>query len=276
MTYFLCIRRAEERRFDDFVFAFGFIAHTQQVIAHIININMKQRKKSRSTTASIIVRTINANVLEVKQAKALFAGGMHETLTAGMRSLRWKAFLVLSSLLAGLGKLLFGQTTAFAVFLCSVLFLFVMLPELVAAKYISESLASDMLNLSQRYGAPAESNFWVAVAATQKVVGTVAVESPNCDGHDPSSPWNSATDLELRRMSVSSTVRGKGIAKQMFQTLEAHCIAQKNVQRIVLSTSSFQASAVQMYPKLGFNLVKKVRLLCGLFTVYYFAKKIVR
>ena len=245
---------------------------TQQVTAH-----MKQRKKSRSTTASIIVRTINANVLEVKQAKALFAGGMHETLTAGMRSLRWKAFLVLSSLFAGLAMLLFGQTTAFAVFLCSVLFLFVMLPELVAAKYISESLASDMLNLSQRYGAPADSNFWVAVAAiSQKVVGTVAVESPNCDGHDPSSPWNSATDLELRRMSVSSTVRGKGIAKQMFQTLEAHCIAQKNVQRIVLSTSSFQASAVQMYPKLGFNLVKKVRLLCGLFTVYYFAKKIVR
>jgi ribosomal protein S18 acetylase RimI-like enzyme len=105
--------------------------------------------------------------------------------------------------------------------------------------------------------------FWVAVE-DGVVVGSVAVEPPQSgkdtashnDESSPLSPDTGGREAELRRMSVASSHRGQGVAKLLFHELHKFAVA-NDFERIVLSTSSLQQAALNLYPKLGFTCVQK-------------------
>ena len=110
-----------------------------------------------------------------------------------------------------------------------------------------------MLDPMARYRSKRGSGFWVAVSGSGEVIGTVALEPAN-EIAEHGWTWVYG-DGELRRMSVSSQWRGRGVAKALFAALldEAR---QHDYRRIVLSTSSLQAQASAItYPRLGFTLV---------------------
>ena len=142
---------------------------------------------------------------------------------------------------------------AVSVALCA-LFLFAFAgPKKIASDYISKSLSDDMLDPMTRYRSKRGSGFWVAVSGSGEVIGTVALEAAN---EIPEHGWTWIYgDGELRRMSVSSQWRDRGVAKALFVALldEAR---QHDYRRVVLSTSSLQAQASTItYPRLGFTLV---------------------
>jgi GNAT superfamily N-acetyltransferase len=56
-------------------------------------------------------------------------------------------------------------------------------------------------------------------------------------------------------MSVAVTHRGQGVSKLLMGAV-VQFAAQGGFRRVVLSTSSMQATAVKAYPRMGFNLVK--------------------
>jgi len=166
-------------------------------------------------------------------------------------------------------------------------------PKVSAAGYVEWSLKQDMRDPFEHYlcggngSKKGASCFWVALEG-DTVIGCVAVEPPA--GKDPKAPWialqhrqhgeqsdDGVKEAELRRMSVAASHRGRGVAKALIATLMAFC-RQQGYSRVVLSTSSNQRAALQMYPKLGFRLVKQAfivkPLCCGLLStnlgIHYF------
>ncbi|XP_069832357.1 probable N-acetyltransferase family 8 member 5 [Dendropsophus ebraccatus] len=85
--------------------------------------------------------------------------------------------------------------------------------------------------------------FWVAESAGE-VVGTVAA-APLPGGEK---------STELKRMSVASTHRGKGVAKMLCRTL-IDFARKSGCSMVVLHTTSVQFDAVRLYEKMGFRHV---------------------
>lgn len=227
-------------------------------------------------------------VEDERRVKELFADGMRETLVSGLRRQRMPIFLTASVGVAAvgtaLGKVLGGVypfVGALAGFSTCAAALFGWLPHKVSNQYIAESFDGDLHKIEERYrprtaASPQETGFagfWVAcLAETGEVVGTVAAEPPK-GGPDSNLFGFTGGDCELRRMSVCKKYRNHGVARALFKELEDACRIH-GAQRIVLTTSSFQAAAVKMYPRLGFDCTKRVRLYYGLFDIYAFAKRL--
>lgn len=97
-----------------------------------------------------------------------------------------------------------------------------------------------LTDLVSSYPPPPGSCFWVAVL-DGRVVGLVAAE-----GHEDDNT------VELRRMSVDSRYRGKGIAKALGRRVLEFAV-RNNYTAVVLGTTAVKMAAHKLYESLGFR-----------------------
>ncbi len=118
--------------------------------------------------------------------------------------------------------------------------------------YVNECLAKDMKDIQAHYMQPRK-RFWVAVQDgvsllhclhSGEIVGTLGLDA------------KSEKLAELRRMFVSEKVRRQGISKLLL--LAFNDFAKSNgYEEIILTTTTAQKAAVQMYHKNGYHLVTR-------------------
>lgn len=78
---------------------------------------------------------------------------------------------------------------------------------------------------------------------------------------------------EVKRMYVEPEVRGRGIAKQILDHLEAAALAM-GISRLVLETGIYQAEAIGLYRRVGFRPVRCWGEYEGVLTSVCFEKNI--
>ncbi len=109
--------------------------------------------------------------------------------------------------------------------------------------YIRHSLSDDLADISAQYVRPARSGFWIAEAAGS-LKGMVGIQQ------------KTEEEAELRRMSVSSDSRRRGIGRKLLETTESFCRDQ-GYRRIFLTTVTPLQPAIRMYREYGFRLVSE-------------------
>ncbi|XP_034994200.1 N-acetylaspartate synthetase [Zootoca vivipara] len=112
----------------------------------------------------------------------------------------------------------------------------------VILSYLECALNTDMSDVEQYYMKSPGSCFWVAVL-NGNVVGIVAARGNEEDN-----------TVELRRMSVDSRYRGKGIAKALGRKVVEFAMV-NNYSAIVLGTTAVKVAAHKLYESLGFKHV---------------------
>ncbi|NXK75141.1 NAT8L synthetase, partial [Amazona guildingii] len=112
----------------------------------------------------------------------------------------------------------------------------------VILHYLDCALHTDMSDIEQYYMKPPGSCFWVAVL-DGNVVGIVAARGNEEDN-----------TVELRRMSVDSNYRGKGIAKALGRKVLEFAML-NNYSSVVLGTTAVKMAAHRLYESLGFKHV---------------------
>ncbi|XP_030048437.1 N-acetylaspartate synthetase [Microcaecilia unicolor] len=112
----------------------------------------------------------------------------------------------------------------------------------VILSYLEYALHTDMSDIEQYYMRPPGSCFWVAVL-DGNVVGIVAARGNEEDNA-----------VELRRMSVDSNYRGKGIAKALGRKVLEFAML-NNYSSVVLGTTAVKMAAHKLYESLGFKHV---------------------
>jgi putative acetyltransferase len=101
----------------------------------------------------------------------------------------------------------------------------------------------DVLEVEQFYQ---NGEFWVVEQAGQ-VVGTAAY----CPTH------RGVRAVELRKMYLLATVRGKGLGRHLLQQLE-QAVAAQGFQQIWLETATILQSAIKLYENSGYTLTTGV------------------
>jgi putative acetyltransferase len=81
------------------------------------------------------------------------------------------------------------------------------------------------------------------------------------------------TSAEVKRMYVEPELRGRGIAKKILDHIEAAARVM-GVRRLVLETGIYQAEAIGLYRRVGFNPVKCWGEYDGVLASVCFEKKI--
>nr|XP_057923287.1 N-acetylaspartate synthetase isoform X1 [Doryrhamphus excisus] len=109
----------------------------------------------------------------------------------------------------------------------------------VIHSYLDHALHTDMADIEAYYMKPTGSCFWVAVLDGH-VVGIVAAQGREDDNM-----------VELRRMSVDSRYRGKGIAKALGRRVLEFAV-RNNYAAVVLGTTAVKMAAHKLYESLGF------------------------
>ncbi|XP_055055836.1 N-acetylaspartate synthetase [Misgurnus anguillicaudatus] len=112
----------------------------------------------------------------------------------------------------------------------------------VILNYLDCALHTDMADIEEYYMKPTGSCFWVAVLQGQ-VVGIVAAQGREDEN-----------TVELRRMSVDSRFRGKGIAKALGRRVLEFAML-NNYSAVVLGTTAVKMAAHKLYESLGFRRV---------------------
>ncbi|XP_007428377.1 N-acetylaspartate synthetase [Python bivittatus] len=112
----------------------------------------------------------------------------------------------------------------------------------VILSYLECALNTDMSDIEQYYMKSPGSCFWVAVL-NGNVVGIVAARGNEEDN-----------TVELRRMSVDSKYRGKGIAKALGRKVLEFAMV-NNYSSVVLGTTAVKVAAHKLYESLGFKHV---------------------
>lgn len=108
--------------------------------------------------------------------------------------------------------------------------------------------------------------FWVAVQQLagegDVVVGTVAAQpfragEEMAPTHPLAAEWHALDDvIELRRVRVAPEARGQGIGTQLCQAAIAWAQTQ-GYRRFVVNTTTPQVPALELYSRLGFEVVGK-------------------
>ena len=93
-------------------------------------------------------------------------------------------------------------------------------------RYIDRALKDDMADIATQYQRGFEGNFWV-VEYLDSLVGHLGIQTS--DKED---------EAELRRMTVSTTVRRQGVGRRLLRTTEEFCRC-RGYKRIILSTVDF-------------------------------------
>ncbi|XP_004079890.1 N-acetylaspartate synthetase [Oryzias latipes] len=109
----------------------------------------------------------------------------------------------------------------------------------VIQNYLECALHTDMADIEAYYMKPTGSCFWVAILEGH-IVGIVAAR-----GHEEDNA------VELRRMSVDSRYRGKGIAKALGRRVLEYAV-RNNYAAVVLGTTAVKLAAHKLYESLGF------------------------
>ena len=108
--------------------------------------------------------------------------------------------------------------------------------------YIARSLREEIGRIEAYYG-EREGGFWVAAEA-RGITGMFGLEAAIDDA------------MELRRMYVDASARGRGIGRQMLAFAESVC-RNRGKSRLVLSTSELQKEALALYRTAGYRLVRE-------------------
>ncbi|KAI9815281.1 MAG: hypothetical protein M1827_002761 [Pycnora praestabilis] len=141
------------------------------------------------------------------------------------------------------------------------------------SRYVGMSLRTDLRDIPAYYGlspppegegkddgawqAKGISNFWVCEIGGE-VVGCVALD------HAPSSPT-----AELRRMTVSSSYRRRGIGNAMLSNLKIWAREHNSIP-VVLSTTTAQQPALEMYRRAGWRETGRKSILpLVMYEIYY-------
>ncbi|KAJ3530846.1 hypothetical protein NMY22_g8406 [Coprinellus aureogranulatus] len=128
-------------------------------------------------------------------------------------------------------------------------------------RYCSHSLNDDLADIGRHYRVTRRdhgvedddggaSYFWVAETeeeGTKVIVGCVGLDSLTQSGK---------TFTELRRMSIHGAYRRRGIASLLLNTLISYA-KERGAKKVVLSTTSWQASARKMYERFGWVDVRQ-------------------
>ncbi len=114
-------------------------------------------------------------------------------------------------------------------------------------RYVDHSLNDDLADIPGHYLSHPRANFWVVEYGGPPVaiVGIVGIQ-----------PREREEEAELRRMSVSSSVRRQGIGRGLLETTEDFC-REQGYRRICLSTVHILGPALAMYRRFGYTMVKE-------------------
>ncbi|MEE6520300.1 hypothetical protein FKM82_018142 [Ascaphus truei] len=112
--------------------------------------------------------------------------------------------------------------------------------------YVQHSLSDDMQDIHKYYLQRDGYCYWVAESAGE-VVGMVAAV--------PTSHSAGERHIELKRMSVAKSHRGKGIAKVLCRTV-IDFAREKGCSAVILETSFAQIDAQRLYEKMGFRYIR--------------------
>ncbi|KAF6724381.1 N-acetyltransferase 8 [Oryzias melastigma] len=112
-------------------------------------------------------------------------------------------------------------------------------------RYIEVTLSGDLRDVTNSYLRSQDSCFWVA-ESEGRVVGTVAClpaeNAPGC--------------LELKRITVRRSHRGRGIAKALCRTV-ADFTRDRGYAAVVLYTSMVQTDAQKLYEHMGYKKIRE-------------------
>ena len=111
-------------------------------------------------------------------------------------------------------------------------------------RYVDNSLKDDLADIPGNYQSNPRANFWV-VEFDGALVGIVGIQPKERD-----------EEAELRRMSVSSSVRRQGIGRRLLETTEVFC-REQGYRRIRLSTVHILGPALAMYLSFGYTKVNE-------------------
>ena len=114
---------------------------------------------------------------------------------------------------------------------------------LLIMNYMNSCLNTDLLEIAEFY--KGESCMWIA-EYNGRVLGMVGLAKR--EYHKPGV-------AELQRLSVSTSVRGKGIGTLLVKTVLQFC-KEQNYNKIILKTSCTQYAAIPLYKKCGFKHVR--------------------
>ena len=126
-----------------------------------------------------------------------------------------------------------------------ILFTFFFIGLYVASyKYVNYAMKTDLKDIEKWYMSDEGCHMWVAELFGQ-VVGMVALR--HNESHEPGV-------FELQRMYVVPSYKRMGIGKQMLTEVIKHA-KKHRMKMIILTTSTIEAPAIQLYRKYGFKLV---------------------
>eukprot|EP00079_Xenopus_tropicalis_P014669 XP_004911372.1 PREDICTED: probable N-acetyltransferase CML5 [Xenopus tropicalis] len=112
--------------------------------------------------------------------------------------------------------------------------------------YVQHCLQDDLLDIKKYYLKRDGYCFWVA-ESYGAVVGIVAATPSHRPGGE--------SHMELKRMSVAKSHRGKGVAKALCRTVIDFAQA-RGCKAVVLETSRAQTDAQRLYERIGFRVRK--------------------
>ncbi|KAM6447872.1 N-acetylaspartate synthetase isoform 2-T2 [Liasis olivaceus] len=193
-------------------------------------------------TAGVSIREFHPS--EEEAARRIFYEGILERIpNTAFRGLKDQP---LTQLLYGaMAVICFVVTKSLLVTCCLPIFLMGMryyFSRKVILSYLECALNTDMSDIEQYYMKSPGSCFWVAVL-NGNVVGIVAARGNEEDN-----------TVELRRMSVDSKYRGKGIAKALGRKVLEFAMV-NNYSSVVLGTTAVKVAAHKLYESLGFKHV---------------------
>ncbi|KAM4708937.1 putative N-acetyltransferase CML1 isoform 1-T1 [Discoglossus pictus] len=181
---------------------------------------------------------------DYERVRDLYAQGVIEhTTTAFKQALHnphiWTAFLFVFFV----PLVVFGSILVSLLALVFLLVILRLCSREVFQAYVRDALAGDLKDIHRYYTQKDGYRLWVAEQGGQVIGIVAAVQSiyTKVEKH-----------VELTRMSVAKSHRGKGIAKALCRTLIAYA-QERKCELIILLTTSAQLDGHRLYESLGFK-----------------------
>ena len=154
-------------------------------------------------------------------------------------------YVGMATVFASLAAVLWS-TWIFVVFVFIILILltyFYVSLHVASCKYVNYAMRNDMKDIKKSYMSDKGCHMWVAELCG-KVVGMVALRHD--ESHEPGV-------FELQRMYVVPGYRRMGIGKRMLTEVITHA-KRHRMKMIILTTSTIQVAAIQLYRNYGFKV----------------------
>lgn len=220
-----------------------FLRSTGRFYSNAKLLFMSPHISQKSTMASYSIHKYQER--DCKEALELFSKGMQDNISPTFYyCLKLPRTLVF--LTGGLLVLFLATGSWFLTLLSGLSFLTALrlLIGYVWNLFVTDSLNTDMSDISKQYMSRQGSCFWVA-KSEGRVVGTVGALPV-------SESALSREHLELFHLCVGSSHRGKGIAKALVRTV-LQFGQDEGYTAVVLGTSKVQYAAVSLYQSMGFR-----------------------